>query len=60
MSVVDFSKWNSLEWWERAGYKSRDEAWADFMIAQSHFQAATEDVRDIDGRFLYSRRPVAK
>lgn len=35
--VWNFSKWNERPWWARAGYRSADEAWADFSRAQREF-----------------------
>jgi hypothetical protein len=28
MAVIDFSRWNTLPWWKRNGFKTREEAWA--------------------------------
>ena len=35
--VIDFSKWNTMPWWNQNGYKTRDEAWADYGRCQRLF-----------------------
>lgn len=37
MSVIDFSRWNTLPWWKRNGYRSLEEAWADYSRCQTIF-----------------------
>lgn len=54
MSVIDFSKWNTMPWWKRNGYKTSEEAWSNFSFAQTVFRSS-EPVYDDTGRYIGDR-----
>jgi hypothetical protein len=38
--VIDFSGWNNMPWWNRKGYRTREEAWANANLSGMCIQSA--------------------